>query len=172
MASQGTVYLELAKKTGGVVHQVCETNWQPIFMDIAKAVLQTLSPSCEQPISLPPQLARPSPHFGVDFVSQTGSSFTLKRVEGECPPQAQLSPNVFAYTIKDPKDPSKVNLCGDACDSLDEKGGKITYTFESPCGCPVPASICGRQFGFFTRVAPFKRQARCACPGTSCRWNG
>eukprot|EP00947_MAST-08B_sp_MAST-8B-sp1_P000074 g74.t1 len=53
MARPGTAYLELTARTGGAKHQVCETEWNPIFKDIAEAVSKTARIPCVQPITYP-----------------------------------------------------------------------------------------------------------------------
>ena len=53
LAGAGVQYLELSEKTKGVIHQVCKSDWAPIFKDIATSVQKTATIACAQKISYP-----------------------------------------------------------------------------------------------------------------------
>ena len=122
-------YNKLSTRTGGAIHDICDTKWDPAFSRIAQSIKQKVAPSCTQPVKLPSQPVQSLTTFTTTYVAENGVSTPLTRLTGQCNSQAGSGSGTSGYTFDPQK--NEVTLCGPVCDSIGN--GKIQYGFETIC---------------------------------------
>ncbi|MCO4762962.1 MAG: hypothetical protein KC502_15710 [Myxococcales bacterium] len=121
LASVGTVYLDLTAKTKGVKFKICETNWAPIFQQIAKGVINTAKPACTHKIPLPVGMSN-AKGVTVNYVAQDDFFNVPPAGNNSCPG------NGVGYTVDNVNHPTKITLCTNSCNLLNG-GGNIQFDF-------------------------------------------
>lgn len=114
-AAPGTVYLTLISQTGGVFGNLCEQNFQPIFDQLAMAVVAGSTLSCEFEIPPPPEGETFDPDkVNVEFDDGTGNILQIGRVDSpaECPNVAD------GWYYDDPTDPATIVVCPQTCQKI------------------------------------------------------
>lgn len=121
-ARYGKVYEELSKQTGGAMFPVCLTDWNPIFDQLARSVVQNAKPPCAYDLPAAP----PGEHIKPDQIRVNyqinGQSIPIPRVgsAAECG-------DTRSFHYDDNQDPTQVVFCPATCGGM--QGGKIHITF-------------------------------------------
>ena len=119
----GTVYLDLTTSTGGSKFPVCETNWGPIFDQMAASVVDSVSSACGYAIPSPEKVT------GAESVSakyvKGGQQTPIAKVA-----DANGCGAGGGFYFDSNNNPTKVFLCASTCDSL--FGGVIQLQYS--CG--------------------------------------
>lgn len=127
-AEEGTVYKDLVQQTAGVLGDLCTQDFQPVFQDMATAVVGTAQIACVYDI--------PDPGGGqtidvnrvnVDFVPSEGApAETIFHVPGG---KADCGPNGGWY-YDDPANPTQIIFCDATCAKVQASAaGRVTVTF-------------------------------------------
>lgn len=121
--NNGSVYLELAKLTGGKWFPVCSSTFAPIFTEIGTTLSAQVA--CELSIPTPDNGAELDPErVNVKFTSSDGKTVTdvLQDKSADCADGA----NGWQYS----EDGTKILLCGDDCDAArNDPGSKVDVEF-------------------------------------------
>jgi hypothetical protein len=115
VAGNGSVYMDLASQTAGLIGDLSAGEFQPIFDELAADVITTASLACEYEI--PAQEA--GQHFNIDEVNvefQDGAGGLLEIGRVDAPDQCAGVMNGWYYD--DPVDPKLILLCPQTCDAI------------------------------------------------------
>ncbi len=113
-ANEGKQWRELVKQTGGVQGDLCKQDFQPIFNELAKAIVTGAQLSCTWKIPAPPAGQTFDPNkVNVEYhhggaVDQIGYAKTL----------ADCSPTQGGWYYDDPLAPSAVLACPKTCATI------------------------------------------------------
>jgi hypothetical protein len=113
-ADEGTVYKDLVTQTGGVLGDLCTQNFQPVFDDMATAVVTDSQIACVYTIPDPGD----------------GETIDFDKVNVEYQPNPNAPPEIIPYVpggasgcdstggwyYDDPNDPTQIILCQATCD--------------------------------------------------------
>ncbi|RLB63256.1 MAG: hypothetical protein DRI90_07240, partial [Deltaproteobacteria bacterium] len=113
-ADEGTVYKDLVNQTQGVLGDLCTQNFQPVFDDMATAVVTDSQIACVYDI--------PDPG--------NGETIDFDKVNVQYQPNPNAEPEIFPYVpggasgcgstggwyYDDPNDPTQIILCQSTCD--------------------------------------------------------
>jgi hypothetical protein len=146
----GSIYVELARKTGGRTFPICANDYGPLFTEIARSIERRVA--CEIVVPDPPVGSIFDPaKVTLDYRPSAGGEVPIVRDERDC----ETGANGWQYG----EGRATIRLCGTACRDFErDRGGKIDVTF----GCVVPgAPTCG---GLGSACAS---EDEC-CPGLEC----
>lgn len=131
-ADEGTVYLQLIAKTGGVFGDLCEQDFAPVFTALAAHIADTAPIGCTWP--LPPSGEDHYDYAATDVrVTLDGDTFldaTQVATAPACPP------GVLAWYFDDPQAPTQLHACPWTCDQL-TAATAAAVTIDLPCLPPV-----------------------------------
>ncbi len=113
-ADEGTVYKDLVNQTQGVLGDLCTQNFQPVFDDMATAVVTDSQIACVFDIPEPGD----------------GETIDFDKVNVQYQPSPNAEPEIFPYVpggstgcgstggwyYDDPNDPTQIILCQSTCD--------------------------------------------------------
>jgi hypothetical protein len=126
-AAEGTVYKQLVDQTGGVIGDLCAQDFDPVFQDMATAVVQGSTVACVYDIP-------PIPDGGMIDptkvnVSYTGSS-GMPQTIGYVPGGAADCGAAGGWYYDDPASPTQIFLCDLTCTAVQgDPNGKIEVLF-------------------------------------------
>ncbi len=133
-AHEGTVYKGLAAATGGVLGDLCQQEFQPVFDKVATEVGKA-SMDCQWDIPAPPNNEKLDPKkVNVDFVDDLGKPNHIGHVgsKGDC------SGVVHGWYYDNPQSPTMVNICDQTCNWIQgQADAKIQIIF----GCETREAI-------------------------------
>lgn len=131
-ADEGTVYLQLIAKTGGVFGDLCDQDFAPVFAALAAYIADTAPIGCAW--TLPPSNEDPYDYAAtVVRVTLDGDAFAdATQVAGP----AACPPGVFAWYFDNPQAPAQLHACPWTCDQL-TAAPAASVTIELPCLPPV-----------------------------------
>jgi hypothetical protein len=124
-ASYGRVYEELAKSTGGSLYPICDTDWRPMFQNLAKEIVSLIPAPCSYQMPTPPNGKKIHPdQIRVKYIAGSGETLIPKVANKAA---CQSSPNGHGFYYDDVNAPTVVTFCDKTCSSL--QGGKIHIIF-------------------------------------------
>jgi hypothetical protein len=125
----GQVYIELGMLTGGIVADLCDQDFQPVFDQLATEVIGGATIACEWPIPEPPPGESFDPaKVNVEFLDGQGGGFEIGWVESE----ADCAAVADGWYYDDPDAPTMIRACPQTCDQIQ---GIATGTIEITLGC-------------------------------------
>jgi hypothetical protein len=134
-AAEGKVYKQLVQQTGGVIGNLCIQNFDPVFQDMAKAVVTDAKISCEYTIPTPPDGQTIDPALiNVVHTSGSGTKNTIYNV-----PTGEMGCGMTGGWYFDKQDaPTKIIVCSNTCTALQsDVGGKVEVLF----GCATEVKV-------------------------------
>jgi hypothetical protein len=120
--AQGSTYMDLSTRTGGVAASICDPDWNAIFDDIARTVVSGATLACEFEIPPAPFGEILFDAVRVEFIETSGTRTALTQVANAA---ACTSDSQWYYD--DPAAPTRVLLCPAACG---EREGAIEIFFD------------------------------------------
>ena len=126
-ADEGKVYKQLVQQTGGVIGDLCIQNFDPVFQDMAKAVVTEAKISCEYEIPIPPDgQTIDSKLINVKHTSSSGTQNTIYNV-----PNGEMGCGMTGgWYFDNPATPTKIVVCNNTCNALQsDMGGKVEVLF-------------------------------------------
>jgi len=109
----GTVYRELVERTGGVAGDMCLQDFDPIFDELADAVIESVGLSCEWEIPAPPDGMALDPDLvNLMFLDEDGTRYPIGHVDSV----ADCASVANGWYYDDPEDPSRILVCSQTCD--------------------------------------------------------
>jgi hypothetical protein len=136
-AAAGTVYLELINNTGGVFGSLCEQDFQPIFDQVAMAVVAGATLSCEFDIPPPPEGETFDPNeVNVEFDDGTGMITEIGRVDS----LADCMNVQDGWYYDNPADPQTILVCPQTCDLI-QGFGDATISIQFGCETVIAPPI-------------------------------
>ncbi len=130
----GQTYLDLARMTGGIIGDLCEQDFQPVFDALATAVI-TGSISCDWPIPEPEpgETADPT-KVNVEFDDGMGTVEIIGHVQGP----TDCANVVDGWYYDDNAMPTRIIACPQTCDRIQSvASGSVTVTI----GCDTKPAI-------------------------------
>jgi hypothetical protein len=113
-ANVGQVYINLANTTGGVLGDLCDQNFQPVFDELSEQVVQTTPIGCSWEIPPPPEGMEFDPEkVNVELV--TGGVVTEIGHVGGPPDCANVTDGWF---YDNPAAPTRIHVCLQTCDKI------------------------------------------------------
>lgn len=110
-ATIGSVYIELAERTGGVISDLCDQDFQPVFDLLSTVVTESSGLSCEYDIPEPPNgLAFNPGKVNVDFDDGGGVE-----VIGYVETQAECAGVTDGWHYDNVAAPTKIIACPNTC---------------------------------------------------------
>lgn len=134
-AEQGTVYQELIQQTTGVYGDLCSQDFDPVFQDMATAVVQASQLSCEYDIPEPPEGEELDPSLvNAQYIPGGGGpTVPILNVPGAADCGAQ-----GGWYYDDPVTPTQIIMCPATCDVLQaDLEGQVDIIF----GCATEVLI-------------------------------
>ena len=115
VANNGSVYMDLATQTMGLIGNLNAGEFQPIFTELASNVITTASLACEYEIPMPEAGAEfDVDEVNVEFQDGNGNTLEIGRVDDPA-----TCPNVMhGWYYDNPADPTQILLCGQTCDAI------------------------------------------------------
>jgi hypothetical protein len=136
-AAAGTVYLELINDTGGVFGSLCEQDFQPIFDQLAMAVVAGATLSCEFDIPPPPEGETfDADEVNVEFDDGTGNLIEIGRVDS----LADCMNVQDGWYYDNPADPQTILVCPQTCDLI-QGFGDATISIQFGCETVIAPPI-------------------------------
>lgn len=113
-ADEGTVYLQLIAKTGGVFGDLCDQDFAPVFAALAAHIVETAPIGCTWPLPPPGEDAYDYAAADVRFTLDGAAYSDMNRVADlvACPT------GVPAWYYDDPETPTQLLACPWTCDLL------------------------------------------------------
>ena len=132
-AQIGSVYMDLADQTGGVLGDLCDQDFQPLFDLLSTEVVNGASLSCQYDIPMPPDGDEFDPsQVNVDFDDGTGLQ-TIGYVDNA----AACAGVIDGWYYDNPADPTLIIACPQTCERFQDLE---TATIDIRFGCAtVPA---------------------------------
>lgn len=125
-ASSGDVYLDLTQQTGGAKFPVCDTNWAPMFQNLAKQIVSLIPAPCSYVMPTPPGGQKIHPdQIQVKYITAGGETLIPRVADKAACDTSGTNGHGFYYD--DVKTPTVVTFCPTTCTSL--QGGKIQIRF-------------------------------------------
>ncbi|HUU00683.1 MAG TPA: hypothetical protein VM425_04485 [Myxococcota bacterium] len=126
---EGVVYKELVQMTTGVSGDMCLQDFDPVFNELATAVIESARLSCEWAIPDPPEDQELNPALvNVKYSDGAGNTFLIGRITSA----DKCNQVEHAWYYDDPDDPSFIRICPQTCDWIQGKPGA---TIEVQFGC-------------------------------------
>jgi hypothetical protein len=124
----GSQYIALADMTGGVIGDLCEQQFQPLFDTLSTAVLEGTTLACAWPMPEPPAGKVIDPSSVEVALTIDGVAIATGRVDG---PAACL-PDQHGWYFDDPDEPTQIVACPSTCDAL---GTAMSAQLDIDVGC-------------------------------------
>ncbi|AKT40536.1 vWA domain-containing protein [Chondromyces crocatus] len=125
-AAEGTVYKQLVQQTGGVLGDLCQQDFDPVFMNMATAVVTSSGISCDFVIPENPDGAFDPTKVNVEYTSSNGNT----QVIGSVPGASSCSSQSGGWYYDDPQNPSRVTLCPSTCGAVQgDPNGRVDVLF-------------------------------------------
>jgi hypothetical protein len=129
----GTTYINLVAEQGGVWASICETNWTPVFDQLAVAATTGIELPCTFVLPDPPNNQTLNPNqVNFVFTPSAGPPVTVPRVNsaGDCGPSG-------GWYYDDPSSPTQIITCPATCQVLEgDPAGEVDIAFG--CATIVP----------------------------------
>jgi len=113
-ASVGSVYIERAMATGGVLGDLCDQAFQPVFDELSTEVIQNTPIGCAWEIPPPPEGMELDPDAVNVELDEGAGAQTIGNVEGPW----QCGDVVDGWFYDDPANPTKIHVCPQTCDRI------------------------------------------------------
>ncbi|MFO0758709.1 MAG: hypothetical protein U0359_19610 [Byssovorax sp.] len=127
-AAEGKVYKDLVQQTGGVIGDLCQQNFAPVFMDMGTAVVQGASISCTYDIPMVPDGGMIDPDKV--NVSYTPGGGGMEQAILASPGGAAGCGQKGGWYYDDPQNPTKIIMCPTTCAALQgDPNGKVEVVF-------------------------------------------
>ncbi|MBC8074194.1 MAG: VWA domain-containing protein [Deltaproteobacteria bacterium] len=126
--SVGEQYIALAELTGGVIGNLCEQEFQPLFDALSTAVLAGSSLSCTWPMPEAPEGKLIDPSSVEIVLTIDGVPITTGRVENA----EACNPDQHGWYFDDPTAPTQIINCAQTCNDLE---AAMTAELEIQVGC-------------------------------------
>ncbi len=111
-ASEGRVYEKLVEMTGGVLGNLCEQDFQPVFDELA-AEIADVPIACEWEIPDPPEgEVFDKGEVNVDYIDGDGVTHEIGHVDSE----EDCEDVEHGWFYDDPVDPSYIRVCPQTCE--------------------------------------------------------
>ncbi|HSN96640.1 MAG TPA: hypothetical protein VLS89_00035 [Candidatus Nanopelagicales bacterium] len=132
-AAEGTVYKQLIQQTGGVFGDLCSQDFDPVFNNMATAVVTNSGISCDYAIPENPDGEFDPTKVNVQYTSGGGNTQQIGNVAGA----GACTGQVGGWYYDDPESPTKIILCPSTCGAVQgDLNGRVDVLF----GCDtVPA---------------------------------
>lgn len=133
-AAPGDEYETLVTATSGVLGNLCDQEFQPIFDELSTAVIQGATLACEFTIPPPPEGESFNPdQVNVEFDDGAGNILEIGRVDSA----ADCAAVMDGWYYDDPDDPMSILVCPQTCDTVQGfQGASVSIKF----GCDtIPA---------------------------------
>jgi hypothetical protein len=115
VADVGSVYVDLAALTDGLIHDLCDQNFQPVFDLLATEVISGSTLACEWPIPEPPEGEAFDPNqVNVEFDNGDGNPVTIGRVEAA----ADCANVDDGWYYDNPAAPTLILVCPQTCEKM------------------------------------------------------
>ena len=137
-SNPGSTYLELSMRSGGAIHQICDSDWSSIFADIADTTQHVASSvPCRHAIVFPGDGSVPANAMPAQVSYATSAAgqtvFQATHAAGNlCPSTATGS----TFVVDSETLPRTVTLCAPACSMLKD-AGVLSFRWDM-CG-PTPS---------------------------------
>jgi hypothetical protein len=136
-AAAGTVYLQLIDQTGGVFGSLCEQTFQPIFDQLAMAVVAGATLSCEFEIPPPPEGETfDANKVNVEFDDGNGNLLEIGRVDSA----ADCMNVTDGWYYDNPADPQTILVCPQTCEKIQGFDG-ATISIQFGCETVIAPPI-------------------------------
>lgn len=124
---EGVIYKELVAMTGGVSGDLCLQDFDPVFSELATAVIDSARLNCEWAIPDPPEDMDLKPGLvNVIYTDGSGDRFMIGRVESE----EHCDQVEHGWYYDDPDEPSFIRICPQTCDWIQgQQGAQIVVEF-------------------------------------------
>ena len=124
---EGTVYRDLVNATGGVMGDLCEQDFDPIFQQFASAVIESAKLNCEWVIPEPPEGETLDPALvNVQYIDGNGDSTNIGRVMSA--DGCSSVTHGWYYDEQDP--PTRIYVCPQTCQWIQgDPGAQIKLVF-------------------------------------------
>lgn len=114
-ADLGTVYIALTQVTGGVLGNLCDQEFQPLFDALAMQVISEATIACEYEIPAPPEGEDfDKDRVNVEFDDGSGSTLEIGRVDS----QSDCAGVSDGWYYDDPNMPSTIVVCPQTCERI------------------------------------------------------
>jgi hypothetical protein len=113
-ANIGDEYIALADMTDGVIGNLCEQEFQPLFDLLSTAVLDGTNLACAWPMPEAPEGRHVDPSSVEVTLEIDGTSIAPARVDGA----DACAPGQHGWFFDDPEDPTQLVSCPATCDAL------------------------------------------------------
>ena len=125
-AAEGTVYKQLIAQTSGVYGDLCSQDFNPVFQDMATAVVQSSKLSCEYDLPAPPNMQKFNPaEVNVQYSPGGGAPVSILNV-----PDAAGCGTKGGWYYDDAASPKKILMCPSTCATLQaDAAGKVDVLF-------------------------------------------
>lgn len=127
----GDQYIALAELTGGVIGDLCEQEFQPLFDTLSTAVLAGTSLSCTWPMPEPPEGKVIDPSSVEITLTLDNVAITTGRVDDA----SACNPDQHGWYFDDNDAPTQIINCQATCDALAEA---MTAELDIEVGCATP----------------------------------
>jgi len=127
-ADEGTVYKDLVSQTMGVLGDLCQQQFLPVFQDMATAVINASSIPCVYDIPPPPNgeeidYGKVNVAYKPNANANGQPIFNVPGGQGDCD-------NSGGWYYDDPANPSQILLCPSTCDAVQgSTEGSVTVKF-------------------------------------------
>ena len=127
-AATGKVYHQLVGQTGGVVGDLCEQNFAPVFQDMATQVIENATISCDYDIPDPPEGETINP--GKVNVEYRPSANAAAQPLYNVPAGAADCGQAGGWYFDNPATPAKILLCPTTCNMVQQSvDGRVDVLF-------------------------------------------
>ncbi len=126
---EGAVYRQLVQMTGGVSGNMCLQDFDPVFDELAGAVIASAKLNCQWAIPEPPEGQSLEPDFvNVEYTDGDGNIFSFGRIASS----EDCSRVEHAWYYDQPNSPSTIHVCPQTCNWIQ---GQIAAKMEVKFGC-------------------------------------
>ena len=134
-ADIGSEYMELVANTGGVLGDLCQQDFAPVWDEVSTQVIDGTQLACEWEIPAPPEGEELAPDkVNVMYSSDAGEK-ELGRVDSE----ADCEQYEDAWYYDDPSDPTTIYACPDLCEEIkQDQNPQVNIVFGCTSTSPVP----------------------------------
>lgn len=117
---EGVIYKELVQMTGGVSGDMCLQDFDPVFNELATAVIESARLSCEWVIPDPPLDLELDPALvNVEYSDGAGNTFLIGRISSS----DKCSQVEHAWYFDNPDDPTVIYICPQTCEWIQGNPG-------------------------------------------------
>ncbi len=126
-AAVGQVYIDLAERTGGVVSDLCEQNFQPVFDQLSEAVIEGSGLACQ--LELPADEA-----FDPEKVNLWFDNDGARETIGQVDSVEACAASGEGWYYDDPSVPAAITVCPTTCERFE---ASLEGSVEIQLGCPT-----------------------------------